>query len=282
MLIDWFTVAAQIVNFLILVWLLKRFLYKPVLKAIDDREARIAETVRKAEEEKAAAEAEHASLREKNDAFETERGRLLARARDEAREEGKRLLERERAEAEAARGKWREGLAAEQRRFGDEVGARVRGEVFSLLRQAFGDLADETLEERMAEAFARRVRESKDTLAGMAEAAKNDGSGFVVKTAFELPASGGESLKRAIAETLPAGADAPVRFETDPKLVGGVELIAGGRKLVWTFADYLEKVGSAVSGMLEMPPDAPAPAKQPGRSSGTAVLPAPEHRGDLL
>jgi F-type H+-transporting ATPase subunit b len=38
MLIDWFTVAAQAINFLILVWLLKRFLYKPVLNAVDARE----------------------------------------------------------------------------------------------------------------------------------------------------------------------------------------------------------------------------------------------------
>jgi len=40
--INWFTVIAQIVNFLILVWLLKRFLYKPVLKAIAEREQKIA------------------------------------------------------------------------------------------------------------------------------------------------------------------------------------------------------------------------------------------------
>ena len=38
MLIDWFTVGAQTLNFLILVWLMKRFLYKPVLDAIDARE----------------------------------------------------------------------------------------------------------------------------------------------------------------------------------------------------------------------------------------------------
>ena len=42
MLIDWFTVGAQAVNFIILVWLLKRFLYKPILNAIDAREKRIA------------------------------------------------------------------------------------------------------------------------------------------------------------------------------------------------------------------------------------------------
>ena len=42
MLIDWFTVGAQALNFLILVWLLKRFLYKPILHAIDEREKGIA------------------------------------------------------------------------------------------------------------------------------------------------------------------------------------------------------------------------------------------------
>ena len=43
MLIDWFTVGAQAVNFLVLVWLLRRFLYRPILKAIDAREKRIAD-----------------------------------------------------------------------------------------------------------------------------------------------------------------------------------------------------------------------------------------------
>ena len=49
MLIDWFTVIAQVVNFLILVWLLKRFLYRPILDAIDDREQRIATKIASAE-----------------------------------------------------------------------------------------------------------------------------------------------------------------------------------------------------------------------------------------
>ena len=42
MLIDWFTIAAQALNFLILVWLMRRFLYKPILNAIDAREKLIA------------------------------------------------------------------------------------------------------------------------------------------------------------------------------------------------------------------------------------------------
>lgn len=282
MLIDWFTVAAQIVNFLILMWLLKRFLYKPVLKAIDDREARIAETVRKAEEERQAAEAEHASLQSRNEAFEVERSRLLAQAREEAREEGKRLLAKEREDAEDAREKWRAGLAAEQRRFGDEVGERVRNEVFALLRQAFGDLADEDLEDRMAEVFARRAREAGDTLAGMAAAAREDASPFLVKTAFELSGDRRETLRQAVLRALPPGTDADVRFQTDPKLIGGVELIAGGKKLVWTLGDYLGRVEGTISGMLDVPASAASraePAARSAKAGGTAVIPAPGRGG---
>ena len=49
MLINPFTVLAQLVNFLILVWLLKRFLYKPILHAIDEREKGIAAQLAQAE-----------------------------------------------------------------------------------------------------------------------------------------------------------------------------------------------------------------------------------------
>ena len=35
---DWFTVIAQIINFLILVALLKRFLYGPIIRAMERRE----------------------------------------------------------------------------------------------------------------------------------------------------------------------------------------------------------------------------------------------------
>ena len=52
MLIDWFTVIAQVINFLILVWLLKRFLYQPIVSAIDARERRIATELANADAKK--------------------------------------------------------------------------------------------------------------------------------------------------------------------------------------------------------------------------------------
>lgn len=70
MLIDWFTVGAQALNFLILVWLMKRFLYRPVLNAIDAREKRIATQIAEAEAKEAAANQQRDEFQHKNDEFD--------------------------------------------------------------------------------------------------------------------------------------------------------------------------------------------------------------------
>ncbi|HQU90423.1 MAG TPA: F0F1 ATP synthase subunit B, partial [Denitromonas sp.] len=72
MLIDWFTVVAQLLNFLILVWLLKRFLYQPVLDAIDAREQRIAKELAQADATRDAAQAEQTHFREQQAALEAQ------------------------------------------------------------------------------------------------------------------------------------------------------------------------------------------------------------------
>lgn len=266
MLIDWFTVAAQAVNFLILMWLLKRFLYKPVLKAIDDREARIADTVQKAEEQNKAAETEYATFQKKNEDFDLERVRLLTQAQDEAKAAGRRFLEKERQIADASRDKWRSALADEQRRFGDEVVRRVQEEVFAILHQAFADLADTTLETRMIDVFDRRLRQTKGSLNEMLDATPQAPRTFLVKSAFDLSEAQQTALRQTVAETF--AADVEVQFQTVPNLIGGVELVVDGRKIAWTINDYLGKLESNISDLLDDSSASPAAEKsaEPGAS----------------
>ncbi|MCF8123589.1 MAG: hypothetical protein K9K34_14360, partial [Desulfarculaceae bacterium] len=78
MLIDWFTVAAQVVNFLILVWLLKHFLYDRIIKAIDQREADIAARSEEAEAKQDAAARKESELAQRRRELEEQSGSLLA------------------------------------------------------------------------------------------------------------------------------------------------------------------------------------------------------------
>jgi len=93
MLIDWFTVGAQALNFLILMWLLKRYLYKPMLRAIDARERRIADELADAKAKKVEAQSECDEFRRKNADFDQQRAELLSLATEDAKVERQRLLD---------------------------------------------------------------------------------------------------------------------------------------------------------------------------------------------
>jgi hypothetical protein len=103
-LINWFTVLAQIVNFLILIYLLKRFLFKPILRAMAEREKKMAEALNRAEkaEQKAAAEAK--ALPRRKAAFAGEaRETLMVEAREQVARWREDTLKGAKEEVEALR-----------------------------------------------------------------------------------------------------------------------------------------------------------------------------------
>ena len=149
--INWFTVAAQAINFLILVWLLKRFLYKPILHAIDEREKGIAAQLAEAEAKKAESQKERDDFQHKNEAFDQERAALLKKATDEAKAERQRLLDEARKDADALRAKRQEALRNEQQNLSQEITRWTQKEVFAISRKTLVDLAATSLEERMGD-----------------------------------------------------------------------------------------------------------------------------------
>ena len=110
MKIEWFTVIAQVINFLILVWLLKRFLYKPILNAIDEREKKITSQLTDAGNKKAEAKIERDEFIQKNEDFDKERQDLMNKAVTETNAERERLLKEARQDAITIRTKQEEAL----------------------------------------------------------------------------------------------------------------------------------------------------------------------------
>jgi F-type H+-transporting ATPase subunit b len=263
MLIDWFTVGAQALNFLILVWLLKRFLYRPVLDAVNAREQRIAAELADAAARQAAALVERDAFKKKNEEFDQQRAALFSKAADEAKVERQRLLGEARQETDVLRTNRQAALRNEQQLLGDALTRKVHAEVFAVARKTLADLATASLEESMTRVFIERLgalsepdRKLLDAAFAVAPATA------LVRSAFELPAPERASIAKAAAEV--HGAVVALRFDTVPGLVCGIELVAGGRKVAWSIADYLGTLEKSVAELL-------AP---PGGPTGTAPAPA--------
>jgi len=273
MLIDWFTVSAQVVNFLILVWLLKRFLYKPILHAIDEREKRIAKELADADTKKTEAEKERQEFQKKNEELDQQRDELLSKAKDEAQAERQRLLEESRQAAGALRAKQQDALKREQESLHDEITRRTREEVFAIARKTLTDLAGTSLEERMSEVFTRRLRELNDEAKeGLAKALKTLSDPVLVRSAFELPSEQRAAIQRALNETF--SADMQVRFETAPDVISGIELTTNGQKVAWSIAEYLSSLEKGVGELLKEK-DKPEAKAEPKPKSGAKPA-APE------
>ena len=245
MLIDPFTVAAQIVNFLILIWLLRRVLYGPITRAMTARESRIREEVEEARRLRAEAQAQGEQYRQQLADFEAERATRLAEAHAELDAWRRTHTQTVRTEVEAVRLRWQQAIQQEKDGFLLELRHRAGREVLAAVRRALGDLADADLEARIVARFLTRLQsltgEHRDEFAA---AARADGWQVGVRTAFALSAADRERLEQALVETL--GAGLTVHVEAAPDVLGGVEVRAGGLKIAWTLDDYVASVEDAV------------------------------------
>lgn len=253
MLIDWFTVVAQALNFLILVWLLKRFLYKPILNAIDSREKRIATELADADAKKADARQERDEFTCKNEEFDKQRAALLTNAEDEATAERQRLLDEARRESATLRTKWQEALRSEHQNLSEELTRRTREEVFAITRKTLTDLATTSLEEQMTDTFIRRLRElenaEKDELKSAFKVASTP---VIVRSTFNLPSAQRRAIEGTVKDVL--AIDTQVQFENAPDLVSGIELTANGHKIAWSIEHYLTSLKKSIDDLLKERP----------------------------
>jgi F-type H+-transporting ATPase subunit b len=257
MLIDWFTVGAQLLNFVLLVWLLKHFLYGPILAAIDAREARIAKELSDAKAEEAEAAKERTTLRQKNEEFDRQRSALLAKADADAQAAGAKLLDSARQAADDLAAKRQRALRNDSDNLKQEIGRRTQQEVFAIARKVLGELAGVAIEQRACELFIGRLRalegpKKEELGAGLRSAT----TPALVRTAFDLPEVQRASIRNAINEAF--AADIALRFETAPDLVSGVEISSSGHKLSWSIAGCLASMQDGVEKLLrdEDRPDA--------------------------
>lgn len=269
MLIDWFTVIAQVINFLILVWLLKRVLYQPIIDALDARERRITAALADADARKLESENERRAFQRKNDELDQQRAELLRQALDEARTERERLLSAARRDALELRAKQEKALKLEYHNLEQAVARQTSTEVFAIARKVLADMTNIPLEAQMVEAFVKRLRElSSEEKAQLVLAARESApgspvtttnemhvTGAVVRSMFELSSAQQNMIKAALGEILdkevsPRVPEVKLRFASRPDLISGVELIMNGYKLAWNVADYLASLEKAVEEVL--------------------------------
>lgn len=233
MSIDWITVAAQIVNFLVLIWLLKRFLYRPILDGIDAREKEIAERMGEAERIRVAAEEAKAEFEASSGKLRAGREGVLEATRQAAEAERGTLLAEARERLASERAALAEQRTEEARRYSEELHREGARALLSLTRKALKDLADEELETRIVARASQRLIDIADEL----RRAGGESLQAVAITHAPLPDPARERLASELAALIP---EISVSFRTDPAQAPGLVLRMGGAQVEWTVDSYID------------------------------------------
>lgn len=243
MSIDWITVIAQIANFLILVWLLKRFLYRPILDGIDAREEEIARHMAEAGEAQKKAQAVEDEYRKQQVLLLSNQDAMVQQALKSSEHQRDNLLTDAHAKLEQEQKDWHRHLQHERDKFTTQLQLEGSEALLELTRKALHDLSDETLEEAIVRHVSRQLKPIADELSQAA----GDNTNAVATTRYTLPEAAQMQLQTDIKNLLPGIA---LRLETDPQQAVGLILRVGSAQLAWTIDSYADEFNALLNERL--------------------------------
>lgn len=250
MQIDWLTVAAQIVNFLVLVWLLQRFLYKPISDAMRRRETRIEERLSEAKAAREEAEQTARRLGQARQELDADREDILTAARAEAEALRARLEAEIREEMDEKRRTWHEHLVEERAEIVASLRRQAAHQLLRITERVLADYADSDLAERVAASFSGRLRAlDPDVREKLSEAARQDGVIVLVETGAEIDTGARRLVTRAIHDSLDT--DVEVDYREDAGMVLGLRLTIGDQTVEWSAVRYLDRLETTLVEMLD-------------------------------
>lgn len=239
MAFDWSTFVLEVINFLILVWLLKRFFYRPVLAVIERRRAETAATIAHAESVQREAEALKDEYQTRLAGADEARAVAKAQLDEEMAAERTRRLDALKAELDVER-KRRESLDARERRELEQTLERQATVIASRFTARLLDrLAGPDLETKLVDMALSELDAQTPEKRELLQAALREPSVHLqVVSAYPLDATRREAFTQALGKL--ADRTVEPEFSEDPDIKAGVCIVAGAWVLMANLRDELK------------------------------------------
>ena len=240
MLIDWPTVIFQIINFLILIALLKRFLYGPILRAMEEREKTIAQRLEQAARAENEAKKHASRLAAEQEEFARSRSHMQQEARVEIEKWKNESINRLKNDIDLQKKNWQKSLEEEQEAFLHKLKITISQQVFQVAKKAFTDLANEQLEIQLIDTFLEKINPELSSI----ETPKTSHDSVLIVSGFPLKQGEKNRLKKGLSPFFP---DLDTfHFHDESELGFGLRLHAGNHKWEWNISRYMHDIENEI------------------------------------
>lgn len=245
MSIDWFTFAAQVVNFLILIWLLQRFLYGPVVRMMTERQTYIADQFAAAEQAQADAAAKQQEYENRLQELTQTKETMVASASQEVEQWTAEQLVTAKADVENSRKHWQQELQRDKQALLQELQLDVTHHAVELGRHILQELSDQALLSRLVERFIDRLNKI-DLSSLQSSIDRSSETHITVVSSHELSESDQSLITTALTPL-----DQQVDFTVNPRLICGIELQTPDCRFTWSLQEAMAEVESDLIDAIE-------------------------------
>jgi len=239
MLIDSFTIIAQIINFLILIYLLKRFLFNRIIQIMDEREKQITDQMQDAKTAKETAQKELDEQQRIREELQEKWNEMLAQAKKDAQKKREELVKDARSKIDEEQKNWREAISKQRTAFLRDLRHLSCEQVCQISRKVLADLAGEKLENQLIENFLIQLGKlSKEEKDDFIRFINKDERKIWVDSSFQLNREKESGIRKILEEII--GDKVEINFKVSPKLICGIETRTEGKKISWNIENYLD------------------------------------------
>lgn len=245
--INWFEIIAQMINFFILLFLLQKLFYKPVIKAMNDRQQRLMDNQKKSEEKMKKAAELIETYNQNLAELEKEKDRQLEMAKQQAQEKKEALIAAYREEAEQKRSDYLKEVDEEQERFIHDLGAALGNNAVKIAEHILGSFSEEKLSEKVFDAFIKKVEAiDEDTLK---EDIESKDERIILISSEELSDEQKETLEKVLTKKLDTFKE--ISYEVEEELIQGYELKLETLTVHTNVRKYLEEAEKNIQQIIE-------------------------------
>lgn len=242
MQIDWWTLALQTINLLVLLWILGRFLFRPIARIIEERQAAAAKILDDTKHAREQAEAALEQARKETADAAAARSGALAEAATQAKEEKARLIKEAREEAEKLRQQAGAEIEHMRKNAMAEYGRQASRLAVDIAQQLFERLPDSAKVDGFIDGLASAIGDMPE---GARAEIGAEGAPLVLKAARPLTPEETETCRKAIADAL--GRSVDLETKVDPSLIAGLELEAAHAEIRNNFRADLERIAKELT-----------------------------------
>jgi F-type H+-transporting ATPase subunit b len=240
--IDLWTLGLQAINVLVLVWLLARFLFRPVAGMVAQRRQATAALLADAEAARAQAQAAAAEVTHQREGLAAEVDGLRAAARQDAAAERATQMAQARAEADRVRADAAAALARERSQLQAALEARACTLAVDIARRLLDRLPSGAITTALAGMLADDLAALPQAERALLAAAPER---FEVVTAVALDAAGQAAVMAALTRAL--GTPPAPAFRVDPALLAGIELRGPHTRISSSWRSDLDRIAGELA-----------------------------------